>query len=155
MKKVATYAAAAAMTIGAASADPVESTRELYRLLDSDAPMEEVLEFFAPTYKDHNRMPQLPESMSDLEGVAGLFSQLREGFPDYKHDINLLSAAGDDTAIIHWTFTGTHSGVFFDIPASGAAVQLDGIDIFRFENNQIIEHWHVEQLMNLFAQITG
>lgn len=42
---------------------------------------------------------------------------------------------------------------FFDIPVSGNNVAINGVDIFRVKDGQFTEHWHVEELASMFAQM--
>ena len=39
----------------------------------------------------------------------------------------------------HWNFAGTHSGVFFGIPATGKKVSLDGVTLVRMSKGKIAE----------------
>lgn len=109
--------------------------------------------FFAPDFKDHNRPVNAPASVQDKAVALGLFAQLRAGFPDMAHRLDIVAGIGTDTAMVYWTFTGTNAAPFFGAPASGKAVKINGVDIFRVADNCFVEQWHVEELMSLFEQI--
>lgn len=142
------------VTSGSAIADPVELTRTLYEKLNAGVPHSEIVAYFSEDYVDHNRMPQLPAALSDYEAITGFLGQLNTAFEGRQYEINFLDAVGDDAVIVHWTMTSTHTGELFGLPATGNPVRLDGMDILRYERGQIVEHWHIEQLLTLMSQLS-
>ena len=50
-------------------------------------------------------------------------------------------AAEHDRVITRSHWTGTHNGEFMGVPASGASVEVDFIDIWRIENGLLAESW--------------
>ena len=49
--------------------------------------------------------------------------------------------------MIRWIMRGTHNGPLMGIPATGKAVTVAGIDVFRIAGGQIVELWqHFDQL---------
>lgn len=158
MKNISKSIALAAGVVwlaGAGSADPVELTRSLFEKLNEGAPHSEIAAIFAEDYVDRNRMPQVPDGVSDYQAMTGFLEQLSLAFDGRQYQINLLEAVGDDAALVHWTMTSDHTGELFGIPATGRPVQLDGMDVLRYDGDQIVEHWHVEQLLTLMGQLTG
>lgn len=153
IKSVALAAGLAAVSATSLFADTLETAREFYRLIDGDAPLSEVGAMITDDYVDNDRNPMAPAELSDKQVIMGLFSELRAGFPDMVHALNIIEPIGEDRAVVYWTFTGTHSGPFFGVPASGNAVSINGVDILRIEDGVITEQWHVEELMALFQQI--
>ena len=141
------------LTSGSAFADPVELTRTLYEKLNAGVPHSEIVAYFSEDYVDHNRMPQIPAQLSDFEAITGFLGQLNTAFEGRQYQINYLDAVGEDAAIVHWTMTSNHTGELFGLSATGNPVQLDGMDILRYEDGQIVEHWHVEQLLTLMSQL--
>ena len=111
---------------------------------------------FADTYVDHNRVPGLaPPEASDKQWITGLILALNTGFPDGKRILNMVETLSDGRVIVHFTFTGTNTGSFFGGPATGKPVQFNGFDLFRLENGQIAEQWHVEEIAALTAQLSA
>jgi len=45
----------------------------------------------------------------------------------------------DEKLVKHWNFKGKHTGVFFDIPATGKNVDIDGVTLVRMDNRKIAE----------------
>jgi len=47
---------------------------------------------------------------------------------------------------------GTHSGECMGVPATGKQVNVSAIDIFRFADGKLVEHWGVTDAMALMQQ---
>ena len=50
------------------------------------------------------------------------------------------------------TMKGTHSGECMGVPATGKQVNVSAIDIFRFADGKLVEHWGVTDAMALMQQ---
>ena len=128
--------------------------RTFYSAVDEPGvPVSALNVYVSDDFKDHNRSRNIPVEFTDKYALLGLFSALRTAFPDGKHRLDIVEPIGEDRAMVYWTFTGTHTGLFFDKAASGNTVSINGVDIFRVANGQFVEQWHVEELLALFAQI--
>jgi steroid delta-isomerase-like uncharacterized protein len=70
-----------------------------------------------------------------------------------------LSASMEDLVIVgdrvvgRFVYRGTHTGDFMGIPASGNAVEMRSIDIWRVENGVFAEHWDEINALQLFQQM--
>jgi predicted ester cyclase len=51
------------------------------------------------------------------------------------------------------TARGTHRGQFMGLPPTGKPFAITVVDICRFENGKIIEHWGVPDRFHLIAQL--
>lgn len=156
--KAAATAAAVSLTAGtpALSNEAMDLITSFYQTADStDAPMDDLEVFFADSFKDQNRPVMAPDGVPDRGVALNLFSELKQGFPDGTHTLDILSPVGPDVAMVYWTFQGTHSGSFFGTPASGNEISINGVDIFRVQDGKFVEQWHVEELMSLFQQIAS
>jgi predicted ester cyclase len=88
----------------------------------------------------------------NAEGVKGAIVSLRTPFPDLKLTIEDIIASGDKT----WariTACGTHQAPFMGRPPMGKSFAITVIDICRFENGKIVEHWGVADRLSLMAQL--
>lgn len=142
------------LTTSAFANNAANLIKEFYTTVDDKTKSVEALSiFFADDYVDHDRSPSAPEGVPDRAVTLNLFSELKSGFPDAIHTIEILENIGDDRAIVYWTFYGTNTGSFFGAPASGNKVEINGVDIFRVKDGKFIEQWHVEELLTLFQQI--
>ncbi|KQI73725.1 hypothetical protein AN191_02350 [Loktanella sp. 5RATIMAR09] len=154
--KAAATAAALSLTSGTPviANEATDLITAFYETADTTtAPAEDLSRFFADTFVDNNRPVVAPEGVPDRGVALNLFSELKTGFPNANHSLDMLHPIGDDMAMVYWTFEGTNSGPFFGAPASGNKVSINGVDIFRVADGQFVEQWHVEELMSLFQQI--
>ena len=58
-----------------------------------------------------------------------------------------------DTIVTRATFSGTHSGTFAGIPATGKTFSVEGIDIIRFEGEKMAEHWGQFDVVGMLTQL--
>lgn len=106
-------------------------------------------ELIAEEYVDRNPVPGVG---ADREGLITVVRMLGTAFPDATITIEDLIAEGDKV-VDHWTVHGTHQGEFFSIPATGKPFTLTGMDIHRIRDGQIVETWHVEDILGLMRQL--
>jgi len=105
-------------------------------------------EVFAPDYRLY--FPGYPPM--DVEGHKILISAFHAGFPDMRITVEDQVAEGNRVTN-RLTVTGTHSGDFQGIPATGRKVSIPAINIMRFEGNRIVELRGVLDVMGLMQQI--
>lgn len=87
-----------------------------------------------------------------LDGLKRSITSLRTPFSDLNLTIEEIIAIEDKT----WariTGRGTHSGIFIGQQPSHKSFAITVIDICRFENNKIIEHWGVADRLSLITQL--
>jgi steroid delta-isomerase-like uncharacterized protein len=104
---------------------------------------EAVYEFFSDDFHSHVTDRVAPErSGTDLRGEEQIWwQQARSAFPDMTFTVDLLIES-DDLVVSNWTVSGTHTGTpFYDLPASGVPVTINGTAIVRIRDGQIVEHW--------------
>ena len=80
-------------------------------------------------------------SPSDIVGIdtaRTYYANYLTGFSDISFTIKDVFGMGNKLAK-HWNFKGTHTGVFFGIPATGKKVEVDGVTLVRMENGKIAE----------------
>lgn len=75
-----------------------------------------------------------------------------KAFPDMQVPLYEMIAE-DDKVVAHWGLRGTHRDLFMGIPASGKKVNVNGIIIFRIENQKIVEYWGNFDTLGLMKQI--
>jgi len=72
--------------------------------------------------------------------------------PDLSASMEDLVIAGD-RVVGRFVYRGTHTGEFWGIPASGNAVEMRSIDIWRVEDGVFAEHWDEINAMQLLQQM--
>jgi predicted ester cyclase len=84
-----------------------------------------------------------------MRQAAAMF---RTAFPDWHSDLGFLVAEGD-LVTEYFTASGTQQGELFGVPASGRAVTLPGINIFRVRDGRIAERWGRLDDLGLMRQL--
>jgi steroid delta-isomerase-like uncharacterized protein len=103
--------------------------------------------FVAVDYIDHN-----PFVADGREAHRAFWSSFFTAFPDIEATMDDLIVAGDRVAG-RFTYRGTHAGPFNGIPATGNAIEMRSIDIWRIRDGEFAEHWDELNLLDLFQQI--
>lgn len=103
---------------------------------------------FASDFVEHQRGFPTP----DLDGLKRGISGLRRSIPDINLEIEDTIVEGDKICFM-LRGEGTHQGSLGRLPASGTHLTLEVIDICRFRDGRIIEHWGIPDQMSIMEQI--
>ena len=123
----------------------VQRYQEIYNSNDLDSLGEVVSEdLLTPKI-----MPGIP---TGIEGAKAAHRIMLTGFPDYQTIIDDLVAEGDKVAA-RITMSGTNTGSFMGMPATGKYVLFTGMYIARIANGKIVEHWGEEDGVSLLQQL--
>jgi predicted ester cyclase len=91
------------------------------------------------------------------KGAAGIrftFEEiLRPAFPNMKVIIHDQIAEGDKVTT-RKTITGTHTGPLMGIPPTGQTININVIDIVTIKNGRYFEHWGINTLSAVIAQLS-
>jgi len=101
---------------------------------------------YAPNYHQHQFGMH-----ATLEGFKQDIQAVRTGFSDFHLTIEDMIAS-DDTVWIRMTARGTNDGPFMG-PPTGQPMTITVMDVCRFENGRIIEHWGVPDRFAVLAQL--
>jgi len=102
---------------------------------------------FSPTYTEHQF--DLPPT---LEGFKGSIQYLRDTFSDFSLTIEDIVADGE-MVWARMTGRGAQAKEFMGRPPTGKSFTITVVDICRFENGKIVEHWGVPDRFHLIAQL--
>jgi steroid delta-isomerase-like uncharacterized protein len=103
--------------------------------------------FVAEDYVNHN-----PFVADGREGNRQFWTGFFAALPDLTATMEDLVVAGD-RVVGRFVYRGTHTGELMGIPASGNAVEMRSIDIWRVEDGMFVEHWDELNLMEVFQQV--
>ena len=107
-------------------------------------------ELLAEGFIQHEELPGLAPTK---EGVLELFRGYKAAFPDLRMDAEDVLASGDK-AVARVKATGTQTGEFMGMPASGKSVDIQLIDIMRFDDAGLVcEHWGVMDMLSMLQQL--
>lgn len=94
-----------------------------------------------------------PGAPNDAESMWNTFENvLRPALAGLDVTIHDQIAEGDKVTT-RKTITGTHVGTLMGIEATGRAVSIDVIDIVRVMNGRYVEHWGINTLAVVLAQL--
>jgi steroid delta-isomerase-like uncharacterized protein len=85
---------------------------------------------------------ELPGLEPNKDGVMQFFKGCHAAIQGFKINVEDVMAEGDKVTV-RGVVTGTHTGEFMGIPASGNALSVGLADYFRIEGGQVKEHWGV------------
>lgn len=123
----------------------VRRYQEIYNSNDLDL----LTEVLSEDLLTPNIMPGIPPG---VEGAKAAHRIMLAGFPDYHTVIEDMLAEGEKVAA-RIRMTGTNTGDFMGIPATGRRVEFTGIYIVRISNDKIVEHWGEEDSVSLLQQL--
>jgi steroid delta-isomerase-like uncharacterized protein len=106
-------------------------------------------DLLTPGYRRHD--PSLPD-VDGPDGSADFIRSVVTGFPDVHLHVEQLIAQ-DGLVAARLTVRGTHQGPFMGVPATGRAVTVDVMDVYRLEGGKIAEEWAVMNTMGLLQQL--
>lgn len=107
-------------------------------------------ELVADDFVEHDVVTGLPPTK---EGTLGFFEALLVSFPDWRMDVEDLIAS-EDKAVARVRATATHKGEFAGVPPTDKRVEVELIDIMRFNDAGLIcEHWGVADMLSLMQQL--
>jgi len=104
----------------------------------------------ADDFVEHEETPGFPPTK---DGVLDFFRMYRAAFPDLRMDAEDVLTSGDKT-VARVRATGTHRGELMGIAPTGKHVDVELIDIMKFDNAGLVrEHWGVVDTMSMMQQL--
>jgi steroid delta-isomerase-like uncharacterized protein len=114
------------------------------------------------TGRDRELLGQLvdPSFVSHISGgadvgvgvYAAAVAATHAAFPDLAvtvHD----QVAEEDKVVSRWSATGTHTGGFAGVAATGRSITVTGIHIHRVRDGRLVEHWEELNLYGALQQM--
>ncbi|HET7270287.1 MAG TPA: ester cyclase [Rubrobacter sp.] len=86
------------------------------------------------------------------EGLKSVIRSLRRAFPDLSYTV-VQMVADEDKVWGHFRSRGTNKGSFMGRPPTGKTMGIDVIDIVRFKDGLMVEHWGVPDRLGLLLQL--
>ena len=107
-------------------------------------------EIVSADLKEHENMP--PGFPAGREGLKALIAAMQTGFPDGTSTIEDITAEGDKI----WSrvlVRGTNTGSFMGMPPTGKPVRFEVMDLCRFADGKVVEHWGVSDNLAMMQQL--
>jgi steroid delta-isomerase-like uncharacterized protein len=105
-------------------------------------------ELLASSYVNHD----MPTPSPGPAGMKQVLTMFTEAFPDMQITVHAVLGEGEMVAT-RGSWKGTHKGAFMGIPATGKAVDVKYIDMWRFENGKAVENWVQMDMLCLMQQL--
>lgn len=105
-------------------------------------------EYTSPDFIEH----QHGFNPANAEGVKKAIQGLHRAFPDFSLTIEDL-AVDRDKVWGRMTGRGTHKGQFGPMFPTGKRFEITVIDIGKFKDGKLIEHWGVPDRLSLMEQL--
>jgi steroid delta-isomerase-like uncharacterized protein len=129
--------------------DHAATLRRLYDLINAH----DIDAFGVMLADDFVEHEELPGGEPTRDGVKDFFRMQIAAFPDLAMTVEDV-VDGGDKVVARVRFTGTHTGDFMGMPATGRAVDVQLIDIMRFAGDGLVhEHWGVFDQMAMMQQL--
>lgn len=131
------------------STDVTTAPRRFAEEVVNSQQLDLVYELFAPDYTNHAAPPDLPKGPEGERIFAGMFLA---AFPDAHLAIEDIIASGDIVAT-RTRYSGTHTGDFMGIPATGKAFSVGCMNFFRVRDGKIVDNWSQFDMLGLLQQL--
>ena len=127
--------------------DNVAAFRKLIEVGFNEGNLDLVEELVSPDAVEHQR-----GSKPGIEGTKATIATLHRWFSDFELTIVKLTAEGDTV----WSLNrarGVNTGSVMGFPPTGRSFEIDVMDVARFEDGKIVEHWGVPDQLGLLIQL--
>jgi predicted ester cyclase len=104
-------------------------------------------ELISPECVEHQR-----GNRSGVDGAKEVIRTLHRWMSDFSLTIEDVAVAGD----VVWARNrarGVNTGSVMGNPPSGRLVEIDVIDVVRFEDGKIVEHWGIADQLGMMLQL--
>ena len=127
--------------------------QELYRRVTQEVfsrgDLNVVDELLSSDFQEHEAAPGMRPGR---DGVKDLVGMMRTAFPDLRVRIDDTFSVGDQLCA-RATFMGTNTGSFMGNPPTGKSVEWQAIDVIRFKDGRLAEHWGQMDMVELLTQL--
>ncbi len=129
--------------------DHTASVRQMYDSINA-RDLDAFADLMAEDFIEHEETPGLEPTKA---GVRDFFGMQIAGFPDMRMEAEDVFGSGDKV-VARVRYTGTHKGEIMGMPATGKHVDVQLIDMFRFDGDgRVCEHWGVMDMMGMMQQL--
>ena len=108
-----------------------------------------LLENISEHYYDHS-----PAAARSNQGCVDILKIVANSYSNMNVDIFDMIEEGDRVAV-RVRFTATHSGEIMGIAPTGKKISFEALEIFRIENDRIVESWGYWPDLHIKGLLTG
>jgi steroid delta-isomerase-like uncharacterized protein len=110
--------------------------------------LESADEILAPDFIDHSHSEFRPGTADIIQNLIDFHNAF-----SYVHGTVEDMIGEGDTVAFRFTLTGTHTGTYAGIPATGKEITLTGMDFVRIRNGKIAELWSNQDALGMLRQL--
>jgi len=126
-------------TAKATAIDPVAANIKMYTHVWDEIINNRKLDMFNDSNFTKNVvMHASPSDVVGIDSARAYYANYLTGFSDISFTIKDVFGM-ENKLVKHWNFKGTHTGIFFGIPATNKKVDIDGVTLVRMESGKIAE----------------
>lgn len=93
-----------------------------------------------------------PENIVGIADFKAYYQNFLTGFSEI--EFTIVDIFGQDNKIMkHWNFKGKHTGDFFGIPATGKAVDIDGVTLVKMNKGKITQEQDFMDNLTFMSQL--
>src|SRR6478736_1797757 len=115
--------------------DSVEANIKMYTNVWDEIVNHGKLDMFNDSNFTTDVLMHMHPDIVGIDSARAYYANYLTGFSNIKFTIVDVFGQGDKL-VKHWNFKGTHTGLFFGIPATGKTVSLDGTTLVRMSNGK-------------------
>jgi predicted ester cyclase len=134
-------------TIESVESKNIELVKRFYQYVDTGK-LDEARAFFDSKAKIFYESGD-PVSFDEMVPLIKMFYS---SFPDYKHVIEDIFAAGDKVAV-RLSYSGTFKNSFMGFDPNGMSFKYVGVHIFQLKNGKAFVFWGVEDELGMMTQL--
>lgn len=102
-----------------------------------------------PDFVNLSSPPGVP---SDREGGKLFLQAFAQAYPDATFTVDAMIAEGDQV-MTKKTMSGTNTGDFAGVPATGRRVTFQYVDIMSVRDGRIVQHWNILDQFSWLTQL--
>ena len=107
----------------------------------------------SPDLLEHQfETPDRPAWLAGTDGPGKIARVLRAGASDFHLEILDSAVSGETVWVRHWA-TGTDDGGQLGFPPTGKTFGINVVDVARYEDGKMVEHWGVPDRLSLLQQL--
>jgi len=126
-------------TAKATAIDPVAANIKMYTHVWDEIINNRKLDMFNDSnFTKRVVMHASPSDVVGIDSARAYYANYLTGFSDISFTIKDVFGM-ENKLVKHWNFKGTHTGIFFGIPATNKKVDIDGVTLVRMESGKIAE----------------
>ena len=134
--------------------DPRERViRRYFHEAWNEGRLEVLDELLTADYRNHS--PSTADPPPGPGGLKPIVAAMRRAFPDLRYQIREILVGGADLVAVRVEVTGTHRGDFFGMSPTGRSFRVAQVNLERFREGRIAEHWRVTDEASLVRQLGG